>query len=46
MNEKRLKNFLFDVTMGSHDGAEVCELAIYLFGKLSTIIDKKNDGFT
>ena len=31
--------------MGSHDDAEVCELVgIYLLGKLSNIIDRKNIG--
>ena len=33
------KNGLFDVTMGSFDGAETCELvALYLLHKLSTVI--------
>ena len=37
---KKGENPLSDVTMGLHDGAEVCELVgIYLFGKLSNIID-------
>ena len=31
--------------MGLHDVVEICELiGIYLFGKLSKIIDKKNIG--
>ena len=39
------ENALFDVTMGSHDGAEICELVgIYLLGKLSNIIDRNNIG--
>ena len=43
---KKGENALFDVTMGSHDGAEVCELlGIYLLGKLSNIIDQKKIGF-
>ena len=37
---KKGENPLSDVTMGLHDGVEVCELVgIYLFGKLSNIID-------
>ena len=36
---------LFDVTMGSFDGAEVCELVgLYLLDRLSTLIDKRNVG--
>ena len=39
---KKGENPLFDVTMRSHDGAEVCEfVGIYLLGKLSNIIDKE-----
>ena len=35
----------FDITMGSYDGAEVCELVgIYLLFLLASIIDKKNSG--
>ena len=42
---KKGENALFDVTMGSHDGAEICELVgIYLLGKLSNIIDRNNIG--
>ena len=42
---KKGENALFDVTMGSHDGAEVCELVeIYLLEKLSYIIDKEKIG--
>ena len=42
MDEKG-ENTLFDLTKGSHDGAEVCEfVGIYLLGKLSNIIDKEN----
>ena len=42
---KKVENALSDVTMGSQDRAEVCELiGIYLLGKLSNIIDKKKIG--
>ena len=35
----------FDVTMGSYDGAEVCELVgIFILSKLGNIIGKKNTG--
>ena len=35
----------FDVTMGSYDGAEVCDLVgIYLLSLLANIIDKNNSG--
>ena len=35
----------FNVTMRLHDSAEICELVgIYLFGKLSKIIDRKKMG--
>ena len=38
-------NPLFDVTMGSFDGAKVCELVgIYLLGKLVPLIRTKNVG--
>ena len=38
-------NSEFDVTMGSYDGAELCELvALFLLHKLSTIIPKKLAG--
>ena len=44
MDEKG-ENALFDVTKGSHDGAEVCEpVGIYLLGQLSNIIYKENIG--
>ena len=36
-------NPLFDVTMGSFDGAEVCELVgLYLLSKISVLIDSDN----
>ena len=36
---------MFDVTMGSHDGAEICELVgLYLLDKLSAIIKKDSVG--
>ena len=42
---KKGEKGIFDVPMGSHYGVEVCELVgIYLTGKLSSIIDKKNVG--
>ena len=42
---KKVESALFDVTIGSHDGAEVRELVgIYLLGKLSRIIYEKNIG--
>ena len=42
---KKEGNPLFDVTMGSYDGAEVCELVgLYLLGKLATLIGTKNVG--
>ena len=35
----------FDVTMGSYDGTEICELVeIYILSRLSTIIDKNDCG--
>ena len=35
----------FDVTMGSYDGAEICELiGIYILPCLSTIIDENDCG--
>ena len=38
-------NPLFDMTMGSFDGAEVCELVgLYLLSKISVIIDSDNIG--
>ena len=43
---KKEGNPLFDVTIGSYDGAEVCELVgIYLLGKLAPLIGSKNVGF-
>ena len=42
---KKEGNPLFDVTMGSYDEAEVCELVgIYLLGKLASLIGTKNVG--
>ena len=42
---KKSDNALFDITIRSHDGAEVCELVgISLFGKLSNITDKEKIG--
>ena len=42
---KKEGNPLFDVTMGSYDEAEVCELVgIYLLGKLTSLIGTKNVG--
>ena len=42
---KKGENPLFDVTMGSSDGAELCEfVGIYLLGKLSRIIDSEDIG--
>ena len=36
---------MFDVTMGSYDGAELCELVgLYLLNQLSTVIDKSSVG--
>ena len=41
-----MKTLLFDVIVGSHDGAEVCErVGISLLGKLSNIIDKEENQF-
>ena len=35
----------FDLTMGSYDGAEICELVgIYILSRLSTVIDKNDCG--
>lgn len=35
----------FDITMGSYDGAEACELVgLYILDKIKTIIDPKNVG--
>ena len=42
---KKGNNSLFDFTMGSYDGAEICELVgIYLLNRLSTVIDKSGVG--
>ena len=42
---KKEGNPLCDVTMGSYDGAEVCELVeLYLLDKLAPLIDTKNVG--
>ena len=42
---KKGNNSLFDVTMGSHCGAEICELVgLYLLNRLSTVIDKRSVG--
>ena len=39
-------NYLFDVTMRSYDGAEICELVrLYLLTQLSTIVDKSSAGW-
>ena len=43
--KKKDINTCSDVTMGSYDGAEVCELVgIYLLSLLANIIDKSNSG--
>ena len=43
--KKKDTDSCFDVTMGSSDGAEVCELVgIYLLSLLANIIDKNNSG--
>ena len=42
---KNNENPLFDVTMGSFDGAEVCDLVgLYLLSKISVFIDLNNVG--
>ena len=42
---KKEGNPLFDATMGSYDGVEVCELVgLYLLGKLAPLIGTKNVG--
>ena len=42
---KKGNNSLFDVTMGSYDGAEICEpVGLYLLNQLSTVIDKSSVG--
>ena len=43
--EKKNTDSCFDVTMGSYDGAEICELVgIYVLSLLANIIDKNNSG--
>ena len=43
--KKNTDNELFDVTMGSFDGAEICELVgLYLLHKLQPVLDLKNTG--
>ena len=38
-------NSSFDVTMGSFDGAEICEIVgLYLLNKLSDLLGKENVG--
>ena len=42
---KKRNNSWFDVTMGSYDRAEICELVgLYLLNQLSTVIDKSSVG--
>ena len=42
---KRGENSSFDGTMGSFDGAEICEIVgIYLLEKISPLLMKKNFG--
>ena len=42
---KKENNSLFDVTMGSYDGTEACELAgLYWLKRLSTVIYKNSAG--
>ena len=42
---KRSKHFSFDVTMGSFDGAEVCELVgLYILNLLGSKFGKKISG--
>ena len=42
---KKGNNPMFDVTMGSYDGAEICELVgLFLLNRLSSIIDKRYVG--
>ena len=43
--KKNTENELFDVTMGSFDGAEICELVgLYLLHKLQPILGTQNTG--
>ena len=42
---KKGNDTLFDVTMGSFDGLEICELVgLYLLDKLSNLIVRENVG--
>ena len=42
---KNSENPMFDVTMGSFDGAEICEIVgLYLLDKLSVLLHKENVG--
>ena len=42
---KKGDDTVFDVIMGSFDGAEICELiGLYLLDKLSSLIGRKNVG--
>ena len=42
---KKGNNSLFDVMMGSFDGAEICEFVeLFLLNQLSTVIDKSSVG--
>ena len=44
MGQER-RRYIIDVTTGSFDGAEICELVgLYLLDKLSTLIGRKNVG--
>ena len=43
--QKKGNNSMFDVTMGSFDGAEICELVgLYLLNKLSFLVEKEHIG--
>ena len=43
--KKKYTNTIFDVTMGSYDGAEVCELiGMYIQSLLTNILSKDNMG--
>ena len=45
LGRKKNAEGCFDVTMGSYDRAEICELVgIYILSRLSTIIDKNDCG--
>ena len=42
---KKANSYLFDVTMGSYDGAEICEfVGLAFLNQLSTVIDKSSVG--